>query len=191
MGAHPDGWLADALTACGVAPDQVKVERDDLCQEDVLTLVDADFPDEALAALADLYLTFPSRFVFATDALQNAFDSAVMKTPAMVRSRADLARRMKQKLEDAGLSGFMAFDPAGETVSDFAQRIEAACGFGPGELLKVEEGEAIVIEPARPAEVGWNRLGFVLALLEQFGSGVEVVVTGRVAGSVSSEGTPQ
>lgn len=191
MDAHPEGWLADALITCGVAPDQVKVERDDLCQEDVLTFLGADFADETLATLADLYLTFPCRFVFATDALQNAFDTAVMKTPAMVRSRADLAGQLQQKLEDAGLSGFMAFDPAGETLSNFAQRVESACGFGPGELLKAQTGGTIAIEPMQTADIPWDRLMLAQALLMQFGPDVEVAIMGYVAESASSEGKPQ
>ena len=190
MGVQPEGWLADALIKCGTAPDQVSIERDDLCQEDVLTFV-GDFTDETLAALAELYLAFPSRFVFATNALQDAFDAAVMKTPAMVRSRAVLAGQQKQQLEDAGLSGFRAFDPSDETLSDFARRVEAACGFGSREILKAQANGTIVIEPVQTAEVPWDRLMTLYALLEQCAHGVEVLVTGYATATALSEGTPQ
>ncbi|HEY1224635.1 MAG TPA: hypothetical protein VGE54_05345 [Brevundimonas sp.] len=183
---HPDGRLAAALVACGVDPVQVKIEWDGLCQEDVLTFLDASLAGATLSALADLYLTFPSRFVFATDALQEAFEAAVTATPAMVRSREALAKGQKQKLEDAGLSSFSAFDPAHETLQDFAMRVETACGFGPGELLKVRAGETISIEPQNPAELRWDKLGLVIALLEQSGLGVPVIVTGT-AGPVPKE----
>lgn len=175
---HPDGRLATALVACGVDPLQVKIEWDGLCQEDVLTFLDASFADATLSALADLYLTFPSRFVFATDALQEAFEAAVTITPAMVRARAKLVEDQKQKLEDAGLASFAAFDPASETLRGFAMRVETACGFGSGELLKVRGGEAISIEPQQPAELRLDKLRLVIALLEQSGLGVPAIVTG-------------
>lgn len=83
--AHPHGPLADALIACGVEPQRVRVKWDGICQEEVLTFLDPAFPEATLAALARLYLTFPSDFVFATDALQNAFQALVKESLALAK----------------------------------------------------------------------------------------------------------
>jgi hypothetical protein len=77
-----DRPLVEALAKCGVDVAFVEMEWDDLCQEDVLTFSSAHFSNETLARLADLFLKFPSRFVFPSVDLQNAFDRIAAKTLA-------------------------------------------------------------------------------------------------------------
>lgn len=178
MNIHPDGPLADALVACGVVPEQVTIERDDLCQEDVLTFGGDQFSAETLARLAELSLKFPNRFVFATDALQDAFEAAVMTSPAMLKSLAAFDRGQKQQLEDAGLASFAAFDRASESLGEFASRVETACGFGPGELLAVQADEIIIVQPQQIAELPRKNLGLVHTLLMQSAPDVPVLLTG-------------
>ena len=83
MAGNPEGLLADALVACGVAPELVEVRWDALCQEEVLTFGGDSFSDQVLTCLAELYLTFPSSFVFTSGEAQERFDEAVRQTPAM------------------------------------------------------------------------------------------------------------
>jgi hypothetical protein len=179
MADRPDGLLADALAACGVDPKLVEIETDDLCQEDVLTIAGVSHSDTTLACLADLYLTFPSRFVFATTDLQETFERLVMNAPAMLKMRNQMERDEKQLLEAADLAAFEAFDVANESLRAFAARVEVACGFRPGELLSVHENGAVFIEPARPAELDYADFRKVLALLNQAAPGIEVAVLGN------------
>lgn len=181
MGNPPHRLLADALTACGVEPKLVEVEWDSLCQEDVLTFSGSQFSDETLSSLADLYLRFPSRFVFASDGLQEAFESAVEKTPAMARLRGVFEQKQAAKLESMGLSSFEAFDPGRESLAAFAIRTEVACGFDAGELLLVEDGNAIAIKPTRPGVLRPDTLGAVLALLGKSAPDVPTLIIGTIA----------
>ncbi len=106
MQTRPEGVLAEVLARCGVAAEAVSVEWDDLCQEDVLSFRGTAFSSQTMACLADLYLTFPSRFVFPSDDLQAAFEAAVRQTPAMLSMAA--ARRAHQQalLDTHGLADF-------------------------------------------------------------------------------------
>ncbi|MGH6978282.1 MAG: hypothetical protein ACRED4_03165, partial [Brevundimonas sp.] len=171
MSEHPTGLLEDALSACGVDPRFVEIEWDDLCQEDVLTFAGDHHPDTTLNRLADLSLTFPSRFVFATDALQDSFERMVMASPVILKLREEFERDQRRVLEAANLSMFAAFDAASESLDAFAARVEAACGFERGELLAVRGDGKISIAPAKPAEVSPADFGKVMALLNQAAPG--------------------
>ena len=137
MSEHPTGLLADVLSACGVDARCVEIEWDDLCQEDALTFAGDHHPDTTLNRLADLSLTFPSRFVFATDAPQDSFERMVMASPVILKLRDEFVRDQRRVLEAANLPMFAAFDAAGESLDAFAARVEAACGFEGGEPLAV------------------------------------------------------
>ena len=63
----------------------VSVERDDLCQQDVLSFSGAEISKLSLDRLAKLALLWPSRFVFATDDLQDEFEQSVRKSVAVAR----------------------------------------------------------------------------------------------------------
>lgn len=182
MGHRPEGLLAEALSSCGVDPDQVDVEWDALCQEHALTLSRTEVPEETLARLAELYLTFPSRFVFASDDLQNAFEEQVRKTPAMVAAEQQRERDRRTLLETRGLSKFEAFDPNRESLTAFAHRAETACGFPPGTLLSVNGNETICLDPSEPDKLKPEDVLTVLGLLMEFAPGVPKAIIGREAG---------
>ena len=182
MDGQPEGPLADALKACGVDRRLVTVEWDSLCQEDVLIFSGADFSNATLVGLADLHLAFPSRFVFETDSLQRAFEHVVIASPAMQKLRAESDREQKGSLVASGLSAFAAFDPDAESLSAFARRVEAACGFEQDQLLTVRGENCIVLDPANPGEFRRDAFGTVLALLEQSASGVSIFIAGRDEG---------
>lgn len=133
MHTRPEGMLAEALTKCGVCADAVAVEWDDLCQENVLSFSGDEFSRASLACLAELFLTFPSRFVFASDELQTAFDDAVGQSPAMLTQVAAGRVRRQALLGAHGLADFRRFnadEPSNETLKGFtktpAQRRTAA-----------------------------------------------------------------
>lgn len=181
MTEHPTGTLADALSACGVDLRQVEIEWDELCQEDVLTFADKAYSERTMKGLADVYFTFPSRFVFATDALQAAFERTVGDSPRMRRWRDELDESQRRFLETANLSAFKAFDSANETLSAFAVRVEEACGFSRNELLTVR-GDAVFIEPAKPTSIAFADFEKVLPLLMQAAPSVEIRLTGEDPG---------
>lgn len=177
MGTRPTGALADALVACGVSLDYVEVEWDELCQEDVLTFAGDGFPSQVLERLAELYLTFPSRFEFAADDLNSAFARAVSASPKMVNSRRSMERQMELSLEEEGLAAFPPFDLGRETLGDFARRVEIAVGFGSGELLAIQGDNTIVVKPKNPDLLSPRTFEKVLALVQRRGQ-VELLVSG-------------
>src|SRR4051812_40640173 len=134
MDQDNDGPLVEALARCGIDAALVEMEWDDLCREEVVTFSGAHYSHETLARLADLYLTFPTRFVFPSDDLQNAFDRAVLNTPAMQKAREDGARERRTRLKARGLANFQPFDPSRESLTAFTARAEAACGFDGGAM---------------------------------------------------------
>jgi len=157
MGAHPTGDLADALISCGIKPVEVKVEWDADCQEDVLTFSASKIPNAALIDLADLYLSWPSRFVFASEDLEKAFQD-ILSDQAL--------NQQHEWLKTQGLSAFREFDPGKESVSDFAARVEIACNAERGDLLSVTGNDAVLIHPRDPSRVTLDRMRTLLALLE-------------------------
>lgn len=181
MGDRPHGLLAEALASCGVDPAQVDVEWDALCQEDALTFSGVQFSEDTLARLAELFLTFPSRFVFASDDLQDAFEHMVRKTPYMLRAEEESQRHRRKVLETRGLSNFEAFDPGTETLTAFAARAEAACGFSSGAMLSVSGDGTIYLAPSEPEKLKPDDLSTVLWLLMESAPEVPKRIVGREA----------
>lgn len=166
MCAHPTGDLADALISCGIKPVEVKVEWDADCQEDVLTFSASKIPNAALIGLADLYLSWPSRFVFASEDLEKAFQDILSKLPRLVALRDQALNQQHEWLKTQGLSAFREFDPGKESVSDFAARVEIVCNAERGDLLSVTGNDAVLIHPRDPSKVTLDRMRTLLALLE-------------------------
>ncbi len=183
MGDHPIDPLADALMSCGIKPEDVKVDRDDLCQEDVLTFSAANIPDAVLIRLADLYLSFPSRFVFASEELDDAFQRIVSASPRMVALRDQARWEQHEWLTTRGLSGFPPFDPESESASEFAARVEIACGTEQGDLLSVS-GDAISVDPPEPRKLTLDRMKTLMALLDTCGPNRPYFIMGQDAGDV-------
>lgn len=179
MGTHPEGRLADLLISCGVDPEDVHVERDEPCQEDVLTFSAPRLPQATLVSLAELHLTFPSRFVFASGALNDAFRRIVSQSPGMVALRDQLHGQRQEWLRTRGLSAFEPFDPRKESVSDFAARVEAACGARRGELLSAQGEEAIRIHPKEPGTLTLDEFRTLAAVLETFAPDLPCFVDGE------------
>lgn len=84
------------MTSRGVKPEDVKVDWDDLCQEDVVTFAAASIPNAVLIELADLYLRFPSRFVFASEDLDGVFQGIVSASPKMIALRDQASREQHE-----------------------------------------------------------------------------------------------
>jgi hypothetical protein len=179
MGDRPNKLLAEGLASCGVDPNDVDVEWDSLCQEDALTFSGLQFSEDTLRRLAELYLTFPSRFVFASDDLQDAFEHMVRKTPAMLTAEEEGQRERRKMLETRGLANFEAFDPSKETLATFAARAEAACGFPSGAVLSVSSDGAIYLAPSEPGKLKPDDLPTVLWLLSESAPGVPKYIIGR------------
>lgn len=184
MGDHPTGPLADALMSCGIKPEDVKVEWDDLCQEDVLTFAAANIPDAVLVDLADLYLSFPSRFVFASEELDDAFQRLVSASPRMVALRDQARRQQHEWLATRGLSGFPPFDPENESLGEFAGRVEMACGTERGDLLSVNGDDALLVNPPEPSKLTPDRIRTLMALLQTRAPKLPYFVTGQDRGDV-------
>lgn len=166
MGVHPTGDLADALISCGINPVEVKVEWDADCQEDVLTFSASKIPNAVLIDLADLYLSWPSRFVFESEDLEEAFQDILSKLPRLVALRDQALNQQHEWLKTRSLSAFREFDPQKESVSDFAARVEIACNAERGDLLSVTSNDAVLILPRDPSKLTLDRMRTVLALLE-------------------------
>jgi len=179
-GVHPTGGLADALGLCGVNYEEVKLERDELCQEDVLTFSATDLSDEVLTLLADLYLSFPSRFVFSSDELEDAFERIVSQSPRMVALREQAANQQRAWLETQGLLNFPPFDPEIESLGNFAARVESACGVERGDLLSIGDDGGISINPKEPTKLTSDATKTLIALLESFSRNLPISVTGRI-----------
>ncbi|WP_312595036.1 MULTISPECIES: hypothetical protein [Brevundimonas] len=179
MGAHPTGDLADALISCGIKPVDVKVEWDADCQEDVLTFSAAKIPNGVLIDLADLYLSFPTRFVFASEDLETAFQGILSKSPRLVALRDQALDQQHEWLKTRGLSAFRKFDPAKESVGDFAVRVEIACNAERGDLLSVKGNDAVSIHPRDPSKLTLDRMRTLLALLETCAPNLLYFVTGE------------
>jgi hypothetical protein len=179
MGAADHPLLAYALRKCGVDPDLVEVEWDDLCQEDVLTFACPQLSSRAVEGLADLYLTFPSRFVFASEEVQEAFERAVRNSPWVLQAVEDGHRDRRNRLRLRGLSDFAAYDPQGETLSEFAARAEAAAGLDKASVLSAVSANGLAIQPLNPQEVTLQDFTVLLSLLEGFAHGVTVHVVGH------------
>jgi hypothetical protein len=179
MGDHPTGGLADALISCGIVPEDVKVDRDDLCQEDIITFSAADIPTTVLTALADLYLSFPSRFVFASEELDDAFQGIVSASPRMVALRDQARIEQHEWLTTRGLSAFPPFDPESEGVSEFAARVEIACGSARGDLLSVNGNDAISVDPPEPGKLTLDRMKTLMALLETRAPNLRYFIVGQ------------
>jgi len=160
----------------------VNVEWDALCQEDALTFWDMQFSEDTLARLAELYLTFPSRFAFASDDLQDAFEHSVRTRPSMLRAELEGQRERRKMLETRGLSDFKAFDPGKETLIAFAARAEAACGFASGAVLSVSGDGGIYLAPSDPEKLQPDDLSTVLWLLMESAPEVPKFIVGRSAG---------
>jgi hypothetical protein len=173
--------LNEALVACGVDPKQVDVTWDDLCQEEVLTFEDPSFPDAVLENLAEFNLTFPSRFVFANDELQAAFERLVSQSPKMLALKADLDRQYGEHLDVVGLSAFRSFDPEIETVEEFARRVEDACGLNGGWLIPMGNS-GLALRPPLPDDVNFDDLKTLLALMEVSAPGIKLWVRGESVG---------
>lgn len=184
MGDHPTGPLADALMSCGIQPGDVKIDWDDLCQEDVLTFAAANIPDAVLIELADLYLSFPSRFVFASEELDNAFQRTVSVSPTMVALRDQARREQQEWLATSGLSNFPPFDPESESVSEFAARVEIACGTERGELLLVKGSDALLVNPLKPRTLKLDRMRTLMALLQTCAPNLPCFLSGQDGGDV-------
>jgi hypothetical protein len=184
MGVHPTGGLADALISCGIAPENVEVEWDDLCQEDVLTFSAKSIPDEVLVNLAELYLSCPSRFVFASEDLEDTFQVLVSKSPRMVALRDQLRNQQQEWLETRGLSAFPPFDPERESASEFSARVEIACDAERGDLLLVNGDDSISIDPREPGQLTLDRTKTLLALLETRAPNLSYFMTVQKAGDV-------
>lgn len=184
MGDHPTGPLADALMSCGMKPEDVKVEWDDLCREYVLTFAAAGIPDAVLLDLADLHLSFPSRFVFASEELDDAFRRLVSASPRMVALRDQASRQQHEWLAARGLSGFPPFDPENETVSEFAARVEMACGAGRGDLLSMKGNDALWVNPLEPGTLTPERIQTLMALLQTRAPNLPCSITGQDTGGV-------
>jgi hypothetical protein len=184
MGDHPTGPLVDALMSCGIKPEDVKVEWDDLCQEDVLTFAAANIPDAVLVDLADLYLSFPSRFVFASEELDDAFQRLVSAHPRMVALRDQARRQQHEWLATRGLSGFPPFDPENESLGEFAARVEMACGAERGDLLSVNGNDALLVNPPEPSKLTPDRIQTLIALLQTRAPKLPYFVTGEDTGDV-------
>ena len=181
MGVHPENQLADALIACGVNPEEVDVERDDLCQEDVLIFSETDFSHANLVCLAELYLSFPSRFVFASDDLDETFQTIVSQSPRILELQGQLRTHQADWLKDKGLDGFPPFDPVTESVAAFSRRVEAACGFEQGDLLSVDGDGSIWIEPEVRGQLTLDVTRTLIAVMETFGASVPWRMTGETA----------
>lgn len=179
MGDHPTGWLADALVSFGIKPEDVQVEWDDLCREDVLTFASANIPDAVLVDLVDLYLSLPSRFVFASEELDDAFQRLVSASPRMVALRDQARREHHERLATRGLSGFPPFDPENESLGEFAARVEMACGAERGDLLSVRGKDTLLVNPSEPSKLTPDRAATLLALLEVCVPSVPYLLAGR------------
>ncbi|WP_271144956.1 hypothetical protein [Brevundimonas sp. NIBR10] len=173
--------MADALIACGVNPEEVDVERDDLCREDVLTFSTTDFSKANLDGLAELYLSFPSRFVFASDDLDETFQAAVSQSPRILELQYRLRTQQADWLKAKGLAGFPPFDPVTESVLAFSRRVEAACGFGQGDLLSVDDDGAVRIDPKDSGRLTLDDTQTLMALMETFGANVPWRMMGQTA----------
>lgn len=182
MAIHPTGGLADALISCGIRPEDVKLDRDDLCQEDVLTFSAPNLPSSVLVDLAELYLSFPSRFVFASDALDEAFQRVVSASPRMVALQDQARREQSEWLATRGLSGFAPFDPGSESLGEFAARVEVACGAEPGDLLSVTGEDALLIDPPEPRKLTPDRIQTLMALLQTCAPSLPHVLGGQDTG---------
>lgn len=158
------------------------MEWDDLCQEDVFTFAGVQFSDENLERLAELYLTFPSRFEFETQDLNGRFERIVSKSPRMLELRRDAEQDMEDRLEAEGLTDFPPFDQVREALGDFARRVEVACGCGAGDLLLVQDGDIIVLAPKTSDSLSFEQIGTVLALLERRAPAIEFRISGQDAG---------
>lgn len=184
MGDHPTGRLADALMSCGIKPEDVKVDWDDLCQEDVLTFAAANIPNAVLVELADLYLSFPSRFVFASEELDDTFQCIVSASPRMVALQDQSRRRQHEWLAARGLSSFPPFDSESESVSQFAARLEVACGTERGDLLSAKGDDAILVIPLEPSKLTPDRIRTLLALLQTRAPNLPYFLNGQDTGDV-------
>ena len=184
MGYHPTGPLADALMSCGIEPDEVKVEWDDLCQEDVLTFAAVNIPNAVLIELADLYLSFPSRFVFASEELDDAFQRTVSELPKMVAQRDQARREQREWLATRGLSSFPPFDAESESVSEFAARVEIACDTERGKLLSVKGNDALLVNPLEPSKLTPDRIQTLMALLQTCAPNLPYFLSGQDTGDV-------
>lgn len=184
MSDHPTGPLADALLSCGIKPEDVKVDRDDLCQEDVLTFAGANISKAVLIELADLYLSFPSRFVFASEELDDAFQRIVSASPKMVALRDQAHREQHEWLATRGLSGFPPFDPESESVSEFAARVEIACGTERGDLLSAKGNDTLLVNPLEPSKLTPDRIQTLMALLQMRAPNLPYFLTGQDTGDV-------
>ncbi|MEN5051784.1 hypothetical protein [Brevundimonas naejangsanensis] len=182
MGVHPTGGLADALISCGINPEDVKVEWDDVCQEDVLIFSTAHIPNAVLTDLADLYLSFSSRFVFASEDLEKAFQSMVSKSPRLVALRDQALNQQHEWLKTRALSAFPQFDPASESVSDFAARVEIACDAERGDLLSVKGNDAVSVHPRDPSKLTLDRMRTLMALLETCAPNLPYFIMGEDLG---------
>lgn len=179
MGVHPTGGLADALISCGIKPDDVKVDRDDLCQEDVLTFSTTNIPNAVLIELADLHLSFPSRFVFASEELADAFQGIVSASPRIVALQDQARNERREWLTTRGLSAFPPFDPESESVSEFAARVEIACGVERGDLLSVKGKDAISVDPPDPGKLTLDHIKTLMALFETCAPDLPYFLTGQ------------
>lgn len=165
-------------------PQDVRLERDDLCQEDVLTFAAANIPNAVLIELADLYLSFPSRFVFASDELGEAFQRLVSASPRMVALQDQARREQYEWLATRGLSGFPPFDPESESVSEFAARVEIACGTERGDLLSVQGNDALLVNPIEPSTLTPDRIQTLMALLQTRAPNLPYCLMGQETGGV-------
>lgn len=157
--------MAEALVSCGIDPLAVDVEWDGLCQEHVLTFKDQSYPAETLEALVELSLTFSSRIVFGSRALQETYEKALMASPRVVQAEARFEQYKSQLIEGAGLRDFPPYNPENETLADFATRAGLACGFGEGSV-QIVSGSAFAVDPTRVVQVGPQGLMRLIALLE-------------------------
>lgn len=155
------------------------MQWDELRQHEVLSFAGVEFSDAVLARLADIYLGFPSQFVFAKSHLQAAFDRAVAQHTRRLELRSEVEHTQRQALEASGLSAFPAFDPVTENLNAFALRVEAACGFQSGEILSTRGEATIVVAPVRPDRLGPDAFTTLLPLLEQSAPGVAIVFAGH------------
>lgn len=173
MRIEPKDPLFQLLKACGVDPADVEIALDDLCQENVLTFGGGQgIADTTLSRLAELSLTFPSRFVFASQGVQARFDAAIRNTPRMQAASAEMDRDRIRLRAAHGLSGFPSFNPDEESLAAFARRAEAACGFEPGTALSAGVDRLSVHAPSRSMQ------HFVLlSLVQQSAPQVPVVIT--------------